>query len=105
MRRPEELIREAEDRLTGASARLTHLEGELSRLEREVEALERDVPAPATSEVVSPWASVRAGLAPPLAMLGAALFFDQGVWPLGLLASVTLLVQVLLLPRLNRSRA
>lgn len=104
MRRPEELIREAEDRLTGAGARLTHLEGELTRLEREVEALEHEVPS-ATSDVVSPWASVRAGLAPPLAMLGAALFFDQGVWPLGLLASVSLVVQVLLLPRLNRSRA
>ena len=104
MRRPEELIREAEDRLTGAGARLTHLEGALTRLEREVEALERDVPNVA-SDAASPWASVRAGLAPPLAMLAAALFFDQGVWPLGLLASVSLVVQVLLLPRLNRSRA
>jgi hypothetical protein len=37
-----------------------------------------------------------------LAVLAAALFFDVGVWPLGLVSVVVAGVQALLLPRLSR---
>ncbi|MBL8921788.1 MAG: hypothetical protein JNJ54_23220 [Myxococcaceae bacterium] len=100
---PDELVREAERRLAIATGQLEALEAELDKLEVEVERLERGLAERTAPGSLSAWASVRAGLAPPLAALSAGLFFDTGIWPLGLLASLAFLAQVLVFPSLNRS--
>jgi hypothetical protein len=105
MAAPDELVRDAERRLEEAMRRLAALERDLEGLEAEVQRLERDLagrPAPAA---LSPWASVRAGVALPLAALSAGLFFDTGVWPLGLVACVAFLVGAVALPLLNSRSA
>lgn len=105
MRPGDELVRDAERRLVEANRHLTHLEGELERLEKELSVLERDVDRIDPAAPSSPWPSFLLGLSPPLTVLAAALVFNGGVWPLGLLASVLAFVQVLVLPRLNRGRS
>jgi len=97
------LVRDAERRLTEASERLARLEGELARLEAAVASLEADLSQPVPMVASSRWRSLLPGLAVPLAALAAALLFAGGVWPLGLLAGVVTVVQLLLLPWLNRS--
>ena len=75
------------------------------RAERRVvqlDLLERDVSTLHVGGEASVFASLCVGFGPPIAVLGSALFFDTGVWPLGLLAMVIALVQVLLMPWLNR---
>lgn len=102
MKSADELVRKAEGRLVDAHRHLTHLEGELERLEQELSSLERDVRRIDPSARPSPAPSFLLGLSPPLTVLAAALLFNGGVWPLGLLASVLAFVQVLVLPRFNR---
>jgi hypothetical protein len=97
------LIAEAEARLERATARLAALEERLARVEVELSQLEHEVHDERDAVAETPWPSVRLGLAAPLSVLAAALFFDQGVWPLGLLACVVTLVQALTTPGLNRS--
>lgn len=103
MATPDELVQEAERRLAVATGQVEALERDLERLEHDLERLERDLAARVNPGSPSAWASVRAGLAPPLAALSAGLFFDTGVWPLGLLAGLACLGEALLLPSLNRS--
>jgi len=105
MKRPDDLVGEAERRVVEANRDLTHLEAELERLENELSVLERDVGRIDPTARVSPWPSFLLGLSPPLTVLAAALFFIGGVWPLGLLACVMASVQVLVLPRFNRGRS
>jgi hypothetical protein len=100
---PNELIAHAEARLEAAEASLVELNAELDALEAGLAELEADVERLAHSaSSLGPWPSIRVGLAPPLAVLAGALFFDVGVWPLGLLSVVVAGLQVLLLPRLSR---
>lgn len=103
MTAPDELVRQAEARLDAATRQLTGLERDLGELEAQLHRLETDLAGVTAPPALSPWASVRAGLAPPLAALSAGLFFDTGVWPLGLLACVAGVAEALLLPLLNRS--
>ena len=100
---PDELIAQAEARLDAADAALAEVNAELDALEAGLVVLEHDVVRlERSASSLGPWPSIRAGLAPPLAVLAAALFFDVGVWPLGLLSVVVAGVQALLLPRLSR---
>lgn len=99
---PEDLVRSAEWRLDEANAHLDLLERDLTRMERELDLLEHDVSTLHLGGETSVFGSLCVGFGPPVAVLGAALFFDTGVWPLGLLAIVVALVQVLLMPWLNR---
>jgi hypothetical protein len=103
MTNPEQLVKDAAAALEQTFARLEALEAELGQLEAALLALEQDVQSIDPGQALSPWPSVRVGLAPPLALLASALFFDGGVWPLGLLALVVAVTQALLLPRFNRS--
>ncbi len=105
MTTPQQLVKDAAVTLEQTFARLEALEAELGQLEAALQALERDVQSIDLAQALSPWPSVRVGLAPPLALLSSALFFEGGVWPLGLLALLVALTQALLLPRFNRSRA
>lgn len=100
---PDGLVRAAEQRLDEANAHLDDLERDLTRMERELAQLEHDVSTLHVGGEASIFGSLCVGFGPPVAVLGAALFFDTGVWPLGLLAVVIALVQVLLMPWLNRS--
>lgn len=102
MEDPQELVQAAERRLDEATAHLEHLESDLTRMERELGQLERDVSTLHVGGETSVFGSLCVGFGPPVAVLGAALFFETGVWPLGLLAIVIALVQVLLMPWLNR---
>jgi hypothetical protein len=104
METPDDLLREAEARLDAADRGLDQVRAELDGLITELDALEHDMDRIDVSVSLGPWASVRAGLAPPLSVLAAGLFFDVGAWPLGLLSTVTAAVQALLLPKLSRGR-
>jgi len=99
---PEGLVQSAERRLDEANAHLDLLERDLTRMERELDLLEHDVSTLHLGGETSVFGSLCDGFGPPVAVLGAALLFDTGVWPLGLLAVVIALVQVLLMPWLNR---
>ncbi|MCU0697668.1 MAG: hypothetical protein MUC96_14170 [Myxococcaceae bacterium] len=99
---PDDILREAEARLDAADRGLAEVHRELDVLIAELDELERDMDRIDVSMALGPWASIRAGLAPPLSVLAAALFFDVGAWPLGLVSTLTAAVQALLLPRLTR---
>lgn len=101
METPESIVRTAEEKLAAAEQQLTHTEAALVQLEEELSALEADV-RDIGQVRASVWPSFRLGLAPPVSLLAAGFFFDTGVWPLGLLAALAIIVQLLMLPRLNR---
>jgi hypothetical protein len=99
---PESIVRAAEERLASAEAQLALTEQGLIDLEGELDALEAEIRGFEGHVHSGVWPSVRVGMAPPLAVLAAGFFFDTGVWPLGLFASIATAVQVLMIPRLNR---
>lgn len=103
METPESIVRTAEEKLVFAEQQLADTEAALAQLEQELTALEDDVHDIGQVRE-SGWPSFRSGLAPPISLLAAGFFFDTGVWPLGLLASFTIVVQLFMLPRLNRGR-
>jgi hypothetical protein len=102
MESPDDILEDAAARLDAADRGLDEVRRELDGLLAELDELERDMGRIDVSVSLGPWASIRAGLAPPLSVLAAGLFFDAGVWPLGLASTVTATVQALLLPRLSR---
>lgn len=99
--RARKLLDDVHQRLRVAEQQARDLEAELHALERRVALLERGLTAIDPSKEVSPLASVRVGLAAPLALLATAMLFDVGLWPLGLAAGALLLVQVFLVPLLS----
>lgn len=101
---PESIVRAAEERLATAEAQLAETERGLGELEAALTELEDDIRGFEGYVRAGHWPSIRLGLAPPLALLAAGFFFDVGVWPLGLLAGITTVVQLLLIPRLNRGQ-
>ncbi|MCA2978119.1 MAG: hypothetical protein INH41_25445 [Myxococcaceae bacterium] len=98
----DDVTQEAEARLLAAERALADARSEREQLSRRLEALEADLAHLQAQSDPGPWPSLRAGMAAPLSVLAAALFFDVGAWPLGLAAVVTVAVQALQLPRLTR---
>jgi hypothetical protein len=104
MRSADDVVQQAGARLEAAEQALAGARGELEQLSRQLDAVEADLARLQAQADPGPWPSLRAGMAAPLSVLAAALFFDVGAWPLGLAAVVTFAVQTLQLPLLARGR-